>query len=70
MAYVQSTALEQVSYDEDAHTLRARFRQSGKTYVYHDVPPDTYDSLIFSDSLGAYFNSHIRDQFDFEEVEN
>ena len=70
MPYVQSTALEQVSYDEAAHTLRARFRSSGRTYVYHDVPQELYDGLIFSDSLGAYFNAHIRDQFDFEELEN
>jgi len=70
MPYVQSTALEQVSYDEAAHTLWARFRNSGRTYVYHDVPQELYDGLIFSDSLGAYFNAHIRDQFDFEEVEH
>lgn len=70
MPYVQSTALEQVTYDEAAHTLRARFRRSGRTYVYHDVPQEMYDSLIFADSLGAYFNDHIRDQFDFEELPN
>jgi hypothetical protein len=68
MPYVQSTALEQVSYDEAAHTLRARFRNSGRTYIYHDVPQELYDGLIFSDSLGAYFNAHIRDRFDFEEL--
>ncbi|HEX2761556.1 MAG TPA: KTSC domain-containing protein [Rhizomicrobium sp.] len=70
MPYVQSTALEHVSYDEATHILRAQFRQSGRTYAYYDVPPDVYDSLIFADSLGAFFNAHIRDQFDFEEVEN
>ena len=70
MAYVQSSALEQVSYDEATHILRARFRQSGRTYAYYDVPQDLYDSLIFADSLGAFFNAHVRDQFDFEEVEN
>ena len=68
MAYVQSSALEQLSYDEQAHTLRAKFRESGRVYVYHDVPRDLYDSLIFADSLGAYFNAHIRDRFDYEEV--
>lgn len=69
MPYVQSAALELVTYDEATHTLRARFRQSGRTYAYYDVPQDLYDSLIFADSLGAFFNAHIRDQFDFEEVE-
>ncbi|MEY4966885.1 MAG: hypothetical protein RL274_2468 [Pseudomonadota bacterium] len=68
MAYVQSTALEQASYDERAHTLRAMFRESGRIYVYRDVPQELYDGLIFADSLGAFFNRHIRDCFTFEEV--
>ena len=67
MVYVQSTALEQLAYDETAHILRAKFRQSGRTYVYRDVPQDVYDGLIFADSIGSYFNAHVRDRFDFEE---
>lgn len=70
MAYVQSIALEQVSYDEKSHVLRAKFRELGRTYVYHRVPQELYDGLIFADSLGAYFNAHIRDRFDYEEVAN
>jgi hypothetical protein len=68
MAYVQSSALEEVSYDEAAHTLCATFRESGRTYVYEGVPQEVYDGLIFSDSLGAYFNAHIRDQYPFREI--
>ena len=68
MVYVQSTALEQVAYDPKAHVLRAKFRESGRTYAYHDVPQELYDGLLFAESLGAYFNTHIRDHFDFEEL--
>ena len=68
MPYVQSTALARVSYDQAAHTLCATFRESGRTYVYEDVPEELYDALIFSDSIGAYFNAHIRDQFAFYEI--
>jgi hypothetical protein len=68
MTYVQSSALEQVAYDQTAHTLRATFRDSGRTYIYRGVPQDVYDGLIFADSIGAFFNAHIRDSFDFEEV--
>jgi hypothetical protein len=68
MAYVQSSALEQVSYDARAHTLCATFRETGRTYVYQEVPQELYDGLIFADSLGAYFNSHIRDRFPFREI--
>ena len=68
MVYVQSTALEQIAYDVQAHVLKARFRDSGRTYAYRGVPQELYDGLLFSDSLGAYFNAHIRDRFDCEEV--
>ncbi len=68
MTYVQSSAIEQVSYDSDAHTLIATFRSSGRTYVYDEVPEEIYDSLLFSDSLGAYFNTHIRDRFAYREI--
>jgi hypothetical protein len=68
MAHVQSSALEQVSYDERAHTLCATFRETGRTYIYQDVPQELYDGLIFADSLGRYFNAHIRDHFPFREL--
>lgn len=68
MTYVQSSAIEQVSYDPDAQTLIATFRDSGRTYVYDDVPEEVYDSLLFSESLGAYFNAHIRDHFPYREI--
>jgi len=68
MAYVHSIALEQVIYDPAAHTLRATFRDSGRTYIYRGVPQDVYDGLIFADSIGTFFNAHIRDNFDFEQL--
>jgi hypothetical protein len=68
MAYVQSSALEEVSYDEREHTLCATFRETGRTYLYQEVPRELYDGLIFADSLGRYFNSHIRDHFPFREI--
>jgi KTSC domain len=68
MPYVQSSALEQVSYDEVAHTLCATFRETGRTYIYLDVPQELYDGLIFAESLGSYFNAYIRDHFRFREI--
>ncbi len=68
MPYVQSTAIQSVSYDEEAHRLRATFRTSGRTYEYEEVPLELYDALIFADSMGAFFNSHIRDRFPFHEI--
>ena len=68
MPYVQSSALEKVSYDEAARTLCATFRESRRTYIYQDVPQELYDGLIFADSLGRYFNAHIRDHFSYREL--
>jgi len=68
MPYVQSSALERVSYDDTAHTLRAKFRDSGRTYIYQQVPLELYDGLISAKSMGGYFNTHIRDHFAFREV--
>jgi hypothetical protein len=68
MPYVQSSAIERVSYDQGRQTLRATFRESGRTYVYEDVPQELYDGLLFADSLGTYFNAYIRDRFAWHEL--
>lgn len=67
MPYVQSSAIEKVSYDEKTHTLRATFRESHRTFIYQEVPQELYDALIFADSLGRFFNAHIRDHFRYRE---
>jgi hypothetical protein len=67
MTCLQSTALKSVSYDEGHRALRATFRDSGRTYVYEDVPQELYDALLFADSIGTFFNAHVRDCFAFHE---
>ena len=68
MPYLQSTAIETVAYDETEHVLRAKFRASGTVVIYEDVPRDVYDSLIFADSIGAYFREHIEGAYPMREV--
>lgn len=63
MPYLQSLTIEAVAYDEDAHILKARFRADGRVMIYENVPPEIYDSLIFADSIGAYFRDHIESTF-------
>ncbi len=60
MPVLQSAALEAVFYDDVRHTLRATFRDTGRTYVYEGVPQELYDALLFADSIGAFFNRHPR----------
>ena len=61
--HTQSDAIEAIAYDESAHLLRARFRGTGKTVVYQDVPQEVYDSLIFAESIGSFFRLHIEGRF-------
>ena len=68
MPVLQSAALEAVFYDDTRHTLRATFRDTGRTYLYEGVPQELYDALLFADSIGAFFNRHIRDRFRFREI--
>jgi len=60
---LQSHAIEAVAYDEKSHLLRARFRDSGETVIYENVPQELYDSLIFAESVGSFFRDHIEGRF-------
>jgi hypothetical protein len=60
---LQSYVIEAIAYDENAHILTARFRDSGHTVIYEDVPQEVYDGLIFADSIGGYFHNHIEGRF-------
>lgn len=67
MPIIESSAILRVSYDETAQRLYVTFRETGKTYAYHQVPKATYEDLLQADSAGAYFNAFIKDRFPFTE---
>ena len=58
-----SHVIEAVAYDESAHLLRARYRNSGETVIYENVPQEVYDSLIFADSIGAFIRDNVEGRF-------
>jgi hypothetical protein len=64
---VQSSELKSVSYDVYASMLEAEFR-SGEVYQYFDVPAEVVLELLEAESVGRYFNAHIRSKFKFEKV--
>lgn len=68
MPYLQSVVIEAVAYDENAHVLKARFRADGRIRVYENVPPEIYDSLIFAESISAYFRDHIEGAYPVREA--
>ena len=56
---VSSSLLASVGYDPTEQVLEVEL-QDGKIYQYRDVPEATYQDLLNADSLGRYFNQHIR----------
>lgn len=56
----RSTCFSGVGYDSYLDDLYVKFRESGKIYVYENVPQDVYDSLVNADSMGGYYNKEIK----------
>jgi lysyl-tRNA synthetase class 2 len=61
-----STVIRWFSYRADQRQLDITF-QSGRRYVYDDVPADVYESMRKAFSKGEFFNKHIRDRYTFTE---
>lgn len=63
-----STAISRIDYDPGTKTLDVRFRDSGELYRYYDVPGRVYEAFRKAVSKGRFFNSHIRDRYDFAHI--
>ena len=61
---VESTTMRSIGYDRTEQVLEVEF-QSGDIYQYLDVPPAIYKELSDAESKGQYFNSEIRDIYEF-----
>jgi hypothetical protein len=64
---VDSSELRSVGYDMPASVLEAEFH-SGEIYQYFNVPARLVLELLEAESIGRYFNAHIRSKFEFEKV--
>jgi hypothetical protein len=65
-----STCFSEIGYDYSKERLAVTFRDSGKTYVYHDVPESVWDDLYAADSRGGFYNSYIKGQYVSERIDN
>ena len=61
-----STVIRWFAYRPHQRELDITF-QSGRRYVYEDVPQDVYESMRKAFSKGEFFNKHIRDRYTFTE---
>jgi lysyl-tRNA synthetase class 2 len=64
MPALDSTAIKAVDYDPTTRRLGVTFT-TGRHYTYFDVPQTEYDALMSAPSAGEYFNTHIRDEYEF-----
>jgi hypothetical protein len=64
---VNSSELRWVGYEESALLLEVEFH-SGEVYRYFQVPAQLVLELLEAESIGGYFNAHIRSKFKFKKV--
>lgn len=62
MTEVQSTAIKDISYDEEYQRLFVTFH-NGRSYQLENVPRDVYDEFVAADSKGRFFNERIKGQY-------
>lgn len=58
---VQSTAIASVGFTTN-NTLEVRFKTGG-TYRYFNVPQETVEQMLSSDSIGSFFAQNISGNF-------
>ena len=59
---VASSALASIGYDPRTLTLEVEFT-NGSVHQYFDVPDTEQRNLLAAESIGAYFNRFIRDNY-------
>ncbi|MGN6515083.1 MAG: KTSC domain-containing protein [Rhizomicrobium sp.] len=62
--FMPSAVIASYTYNADVKELSIAFR-SGARYTYKNVPLDTFDALNHAFSKGEFFQSRIRDHFEY-----
>jgi hypothetical protein len=62
-----STAIANIEYDRTRERLTVTF-VTGRIYEYVDVPSEVAASFQSAFSKGTFFNSYVRDRYDFLEL--
>jgi hypothetical protein len=65
---VSSSSIAAIGYADDAETLEVEF-VTGTVYRYRGVDADVYENFRQAPSKGAFFNTHIKDAYPWEQVE-
>lgn len=60
--FSRSSMIDRIAFDDDLGILSISFRDTG-TYLYYDVPPETFEAFCQAASAGSFFNELIKDRF-------
>lgn len=58
--FTNSSAITGASYDNKTKTMNIKFVSGEKEYTYYNIPRKEALGLFRSESLGKYFNTHIK----------
>jgi len=64
---VDSSSIAAIGYAQPSAILEVEFVR-GPIYRYLDVPPTTFHDFLAANSKGVFFNSAVRDRFDYERI--
>jgi len=64
---VTSSSIKSVGYELDAQILEVEFTREA-IYQYKNVHYEDVLGLLFSDSVGKYFDQHIKNNYQFEKT--
>jgi hypothetical protein len=64
---VSSSQIDAVGYDPATKTMEVEF-STGAVYEYYEVSPEVHKSFVTSSSVGRYFGSAIRDNYEFKRL--
>ncbi len=64
---LDSRTVASAGYDEPSATMEVEFVE-GRVYRYFVVPRSVFDALLTADSVGRFFQEHIRDVYPFERI--
>jgi hypothetical protein len=64
----KSSRVSQVTFDDQTGELTVEFSRGG-TYVYHNVPSDTYSLMVTAESVGKFLNEEIKPRYGFTRLE-
>ena len=64
---VESSNIRSVGHDPATNTLEVEFK-TGAVHRYAGVPPDLADRLVRAESVGRFFNQHVKTRFPSERV--